>query len=172
VFVFRRARAPRRRRPDGPVPPPAGPLLIVVHPGSACGSATFNLGRPTADAARTTLARAVERWRGHLLVIDGALSEELRRYPGLWNTLEAAITRCRTAGFLAGRRRGDDPTQVQVTTTFLRQHRFRPTTTRIRITGAWYDPANREGCVNSVRDALVRAGHRVTIDRSAVRIAG
>jgi len=152
---------------------PIGPVLIIVHPGSACGSATFNLGASEARGARTTLAQAITAWYGHLLVIDGFLSTELTApvYATLGDALRNTLARCKTSGFVALRRKGEDPTQDAVAVTFLHRHRFAPETTPILLTGAWYDPANREGCVNSVRNTLAQASYHTTIAPSAVAVA-
>jgi hypothetical protein len=58
-------------------------LLVIVHPGSACGSADFNLGKFEARAARDTLRGAIEDWEGGVIVIDGELSDELEHVPSL-----------------------------------------------------------------------------------------
>lgn len=42
-------------------PAPARDLLIVVHPGSLCGSANFNLGKIQADYAVQALIPEPER---------------------------------------------------------------------------------------------------------------
>ncbi len=39
-------------------------VLVVVHPGSACGSANFNIGQFEARSAREELADELTRWDG------------------------------------------------------------------------------------------------------------
>ena len=92
-------------------------------------------------------------------------------YATLGDALRNTLARCKTSGFVALRRKGEDPTQDAVAVTFLHRHRFAPETTPILLTGAWYDPANREGCVNSVRNTLAQASYHTTIAPSAVAVA-
>ena len=74
----------------------SNPILVLVHPGSACGSADMNLGKFEARAARAELAYELDYWHGTLLVIDGELSDELPWYP----QLDRAITECLARGCL------------------------------------------------------------------------
>lgn len=65
-------------------------VLVLVHPGSACGSANFNIGKFEARAARDALCSELDNWRGDVLVIDGELSDELEFYP----SFDLAIRDC------------------------------------------------------------------------------
>jgi hypothetical protein len=129
------------------------PILIVVHPGSACGSADCNLGQSFAIDCRALLVDKLNGWFGGIVILDGALSDELPKFPALRDALEAALTRSVQAGHLALREEADDPDQVDVARRIFADQTF-DRTTPIVLTGAWYDADDREGCVNSVCEVL------------------
>lgn len=132
-------------------------VLVVVHPGSCCGSATENLGRGLADDCRADLVRELDVWKGDVLVLDGALSDELQTCPDLDRALKAAVARAPH-----GRRihACDDvpPHPDAALPAFLRNMKWRPGEVAMTVTGAWYDPGDRFGCVNGVMDILRRRG--------------
>lgn len=146
------------------------PILVLVHPGSACGSADMNLGKFEARAARAELAYELDHWHGTLLVIDGELSDELPWYP----QLDRAITEClaRGAHLPVPSRRvlGDDPAQVESAREFAAQ--IGPAAAAgFRVTGAWYHPEDGGGCVGSVVDELRRLGYPAEVSDNAVALA-
>jgi hypothetical protein len=150
-------------------------LLIVVHPGSCCGSADFNCGDAAAEAAREILAGDLDDWAGALAVIDGDLSSELRlrKYRGLGAALEAALERAAAAGQPAIRIRGGDEDefdQVAAALSLAESLGLSSGAWKVETTGAWYDPTGSEGCVNSVVEALATAGVSVTVRPSAVML--
>ncbi len=148
-------------------------LLIVVHPGSCCGSADFNCGDSAAEAAREILAGDLDDWAGALAVIDGDLSSELRlrKYRGLGAALEGALERAAAAGQPAIRIRGGDEDefdQVAAALSLAESLGLASGAWKVEVTGAWYDPAGSEGCVNSVVEALAATGVSTTVRPSAV----
>ena len=62
-------------------------LLVLVHPGSTCGSADFHHGRQMATEERHHLADFIRRWEGHLVVLDNDLSDEISSYPLLQSAI-------------------------------------------------------------------------------------
>ena len=143
------------------------PILIVVHPGSACGSADFNIGPSLARDCRRLLVDKLNGWTGGIVILDGALSDELPKFPTLRTALEAALARADGAGFLARREAADDPDQVKVARRIFAKPAF-DRSTRIVLTGAWYDAADQHGCINSVCTVLrtLRYAH-LDVDDSA-----
>jgi hypothetical protein len=90
-------------------------ILVIVHPGSACGSADFNYGsRSAADAERNGLIHEWNNWQGGAIVIDGELSDELPDYPELNAALTGVVDRAKAAGRTSIREYGQDPAQMQV----------------------------------------------------------
>jgi hypothetical protein len=145
-------------------------LLVIVHPGSACGSADFNLGH-TAGTNRRMLAQDIAQWHGGVLVIDGELSDELPRYPALQSAITKALNQAKSNGFIAQRVYGDaegSPNQMQVARRFIKTMKLQPRDWQIALTGAWADAA--DGCVASVRDVFHRAGFRADIRDSAMHL--
>lgn len=129
--------------------------LILVHPGSLCGSANFNLGRVEARAVRDAVVADLRVWDGNVLVLDGFLSDELDDYPDLQSAIDEAVARA--AGF--GRRiEADDPEHADLAVAFLQEQAL-PADVQVSLTGAWYDPTDESGCVNATRDALAAAGY-------------
>jgi hypothetical protein len=141
------------------------PLLILVHPGSLCGSADFNLGGE-ALAAREAVINELNQWTGNIIVLDGELSDELERYRyiRLGNAIDDAVSR---APALGDRLEADDPEHAEIAVSYLADLKL-PFDTPIFLTGAWYDPGNNSGCVNHTRDALFETGYtNVTVMQSS-----
>lgn len=148
-------------------------LLIVVHPGSCCGSADFNCGDEAAEAARNILAEDLDGWTGALAVIDGELSSDLRqrRYRGLGSAMERALERAAGAGVPTIRIQGDHEdefNQVSAALSLSDSLGLASGAWKVEVTGAWYDPTGDEGCVNSVVEALASVGVSATVRSSAV----
>lgn len=143
--------------------------LILVHPGSMCGSARMQLGRREADAARAEVLDRVASHDGPLLVIDGALSDELSHSENA--LINQAVQRSVAAGHLAGRVWGCDSGEAPFTGwSGLRTDGGRlvfdgqeaaasdlaPALPQgpILVTGAWAGSNSGDGCVNSVANAI------------------
>jgi hypothetical protein len=131
-------------------------ILILVHPGSLCGSANMNLGKADARAVREEIASELDQWIGGLVVLDGMLSDELPDYPVINDAIEECLDRCATSS-ITTRLEADDPDHAQIALDYLRQHET-PTDTKIVITGAWYEPDWSCGCVNLTFAVLRKAG--------------
>jgi hypothetical protein len=91
-----------------------GKIMVVVHPGSACGSADFNIGFMLAQKYRRALCGRLERWLGGLVILDGELSDELSSYPALKDALEETFARASAGGRVAIRSPAEDPDQVEI----------------------------------------------------------
>lgn len=145
-------------------------VLVLVHPGSACGSADFNIGKFEARASRDALAHELGTWDGALFVIDGALSDELADYPALDNAINLALAKAAAAGRIAKRVMGDDPDQVDRVRELAALMGAAARRATFQVTGAWYDPADQEGCVNSVVNTLREMGCSAAASDDAIRI--
>lgn len=146
------------------------PLLLVVHPGSACGSADMHLDRFEARAARSALCQELNTWHGGVLLIDGDLSSELPSYPLLNDALLGALARARAGGLIAARLKGCDNssfTQVHAIGKFVDDMGAHLHGVKIRLTGAWY-AADGGGCVGSVKRELARRGIDAEVADSVV----
>src|SRR5690606_34274136 len=140
-------------------------ILIVVHPGSACGSADMNLGYDEADEARAGLMQELWDWQGPMAVIDGDLSDELTgmrpAHCDLGQALSDALASAKADGHLAQRIRGDDNeafNQEDAIASLVEEHGWDPRCQRFTVTGAWFHPQDGSGCVGSVRDVLANRG--------------
>ena len=153
---------------EGTGPPLTETLLVVVHPGSACGSADFNLGAATAAHRRCALIADLDAWSGPLLVIEGSL--EL--YTTVAVAIDAALDRARSARLLADRLWGCDdvpPHQDEAARSAARLHRLSPRRWRISVTGAWTD-RDGGGCVGDVATTFRSLGFSVEIRPSALHL--
>lgn len=148
-------------------------VLILVHPGSACGSADFNLCPELASTYREKLAQDLSGWTGDMFVIDGQLSDELKdlAFRHLGKAITSALVRSRNAGFRARRIMGCDsipPHQCERVRAWIEDGTLDPKTMQISLTGAWYNE-DGGGCVGDVQKILVKAGFEVTVRSSVVR---
>lgn len=143
-------------------------LLVLVHPGSACGSANFNIGKLDAGAAREALISTLQSWQGGILVIDGELSDELPFYPSLDRAIKNALSSAVEHGQISRRVEGDDPDQMDRIREFVQEMPELQRSAHFEVTGAWYHPEDGGGCVGSVLKELERMGCRATLSDSAV----
>jgi hypothetical protein len=146
-------------------------LMVLVHPGSACGSADFNLGKSMANAGRDGLINDLNAWNDALLVLDGTLSDELDGYPALNSAINSAIARCSGQRIFAD----DDQTFDWVRKSVRKMMEMgvkKPS--EVVVTGIWYWPNDEAGCVNAVYDALVTVGveHVIMSDNAITDPAG
>lgn len=138
--------------------------LVVVHPGSTCGSADFNMGGIPAAQARERLANTLHRWTDQVLVIDGELSDELEHYamPALAINNHAdhgRLERTVACGFTS-----DD--WVEQACTFIAE-RVAPDT-QLLLTGAWHQKGDRQGCIDAVQENLASLGFSTEISPCAL----
>ncbi len=145
--------------------PDAKKLLILVHPGSACGSADFNLG-DEGPAARGALAREIMDWQHDMLIVDGALSDELAIYPVMGIAIENTLDQ-------------NDRLVVREVACDFTFERWPEKVAKklsemwpggphdVRITGAWVHE-DGTGCVNAVKEAIAPSGHRIEISTTAL----
>lgn len=164
-----------------PRPPKATPvitevhnrILILVHPGSLCGSADFNLGKYDGRAIRGGMIQDLDSWNGPVAVIDGWLSTELDAYPMLNKAIESCLDRAKEAGQLSLRIFGDAESetfnQVAAARQLIKDNALDPKSHRIELTGAWYHEDDNHGCVNSVWDVVTELGFSVDIRDSVMR---
>lgn len=146
---------------------PTAPYMFLVHPGSALGSATFNLGASDARGARAALANELEGWTGHLIILSGEMDDEIRDYPMFAQTIRDAKARCRNRRRIVDTRLAHDPDQSTECLSAAADHAI-PKDARIVCTGAWASHGE-SGCVNSVHRALKNAGYtNVTISETAI----
>ena len=146
------------------------PLLVIVHPGSACGSAEANLGRDCADYQRLEMQATVADWDGAVVVIDGDLSDELDGWRGSWKewgqTVAKAVERAKDNGLLSLRVMGNDASeynQQDAIRDVVKDHGLTPANTVITLTGAWVEDSG-DGCVHSVREVLEELGFSPTLE--------
>ena len=150
------------------------PILILVHPGSLCGSADMNLGRYEARSVRDGIRSDLESWTGPIIVIDGSLSDELAQYHVLGGAIDTAVRRAQSAGLIGMRVMGDDDSdfdQVAAVRKLFADGVLNPAEHSPKVTGAWYHPEEDDvGCVNSVYETLLDLGFRPDVLDSAARL--
>jgi hypothetical protein len=149
-------------------------LTILVHPGSCCGSANYNIGRFLADSSRDLLVDYLDKFcsikKEGIIIFDGALSDELIDYPRLDAAIKNALVRAANSGSVAMRIFADDPDQVSETEKLCRSGIFK--NKNISLIGAWYEPDENSGCVYSVLEVLNRYHYEADIIEDACFIMG
>ena len=141
--------------------------MIVVHPGSACGSATAHLGRAAADSSRQSMVQSIEHHTGALFIVDGDLSDELPDYPKLNAAILNGLKKTKTSGRIYA---CDDmtPNWPEVVKKYIAEQNI-PKNTFFNLTGAWYFEDDSAGCINAVYDVLRSLGFGVDVLDSALK---
>lgn len=129
-------------------------LLIVVHLGSLCGSANFNLGEVDAEKHRTAITQEIATWPGAIAVISGEHDIELDLPP--FSPLAAALSQKSFSTYGASLEGALRRAAIRVV-----DHYDYPLTDPILVTGAWNDH-DGTGCVNTVVNALKIRGFTVS----------
>lgn len=105
------------------------------------------------DAVATTL----QNWNGDVLVLLGDLCDELDCYPQLQNAIDTAMTHSATEGGRGVAIDAPDPDHPEIALKQLKEWGV-AAGAPLRLTGAWFDPTEASGCINSTREALRNAG--------------
>jgi hypothetical protein len=144
-------------------------ILVIVHPGSCCGSADFNIGSDASEYRRV-LVNFVQRWNGAVIVMRGELDDELSygRYAALGGAITQALSRAKASGHLSLSVSAHDPAQVTKMQGILKKAAAYGITpeTRFILTGAWVY-SDTTGCVGSVNEVLMNAGYATEISHTA-----
>lgn len=138
-------------------------VMVLVHPGSACGSADFNLGDEAAPL-RDALASEIMKWKGDVFILDGELSDELDHYA----TLGLAVQACKdTSDQHVVREMACALTMENWVDVAMKRFEaeWPGGPHRILLTGAWTEP-DKSGCVDAMAEAL--GGHDITISQNAL----
>ena len=148
-------------------------LLVLVHPGSACGSTDFHHGPQMGDGLRLMLGECVRLWRGPMLIVDGELSDEIMEHAGLLAAIESGMAQNTALGHKVRRIVACDFTHEGSSTSWtddVRAALLGFDVGRVVVTGAWYHPDDDAGCVNAVYDLVTEMGLPADIDDSAISI--
>lgn len=131
--------------------------LVVVHPGSACGSADFNLGLEEGAQARHALARTLHDWKGPVVIVDGELSTDLEHYPQIGiaidNLLDQANESIRIYACATQDGWAENATRAVMDLGYA----------GAALTGAWHHPEDRSGCIDAMAEQLSAAGLKVEV---------
>jgi hypothetical protein len=158
------------KHPDGnsKIAAAAVQVLVIVHPGSACGSADFQYAsRSIADAERQGLIDEFNSWAEGVIVIDGELSDELRHYPKLKSALDGVVALAKAKNLIAIRKTGGDPQQGRIIRAVLKSLKLSSQAAMFQVTGAWYYGEN-QGCVGDVCNVITSLGYQATVSSSAL----
>jgi hypothetical protein len=135
-------------------------LMVLVHPGSLCASADFNIGSDDAAAARKFVQEDLDDHQGHLIVLDGYAGDgrDLANEVDLSATIDRALDRAAASGFLSERLFGPSdrferslPRRARKLTGEIGSN------VEVVLTGAWSDVAG--GCVTTAAEIFRSAGY-------------
>jgi hypothetical protein len=116
------------------------PILVITHPGSACGSADFNLGGNGSLSRnyRDGMIEQFNSWQGGVIVLGGECDDELRRpkYRSFGNAIDALLSRIKEAGRVSIRKQAPDPDNAKVISKILSEPANRGS--EYICTGAWW----------------------------------
>lgn len=149
---------------------PHSRILVLAHPGSACGSADFNIGKKDAAVARQQLVAALDGWDAGILVVDNLLSDELIAQFELNAAIERALARAAALGLTAHRITGEEADLPVVVRDYIGTLQQDPRELCIEVTGAWYCPGSRIGAVMSIVGVLRSMGIDASAGSSAVEM--
>lgn len=147
-------------------------VLVLVHPGSLCGSARSEIGKYEADAVREEILYEVAHHSGAFIVIDGMFSDELSDAEN--KVIIDALQRAGDAGHVALRLWGCDAGETPYPAWQSFGLRGRNVTfegqeeaarfisglldgASVTVTGAWATPDHSSGCASSVYTVLADA---------------
>lgn len=142
-------------------------ILVIVHPGSACGSADFHLSKYDAQASRDGLVHEIEAWRGGVIVLSGELDDELANswYGRLGPAIDALLAHTKVEGTVSIRVKAHDPDQIRVIKRLLKKPENQAS--EYVVTGAWaYEDGT--GCVSSVVEAIQSLNFKATVSDTAL----
>jgi hypothetical protein len=137
------------------------PLCVIVHPGSLCGSADFDLGREGGDALRKAVLEDLASLSGHILVIHGELSDEIAAYPEVLEGLQALRSRSKGNGHsytsIKACSLGAEDWEQDVADALEKLLKRIGHLPPCLITGAWFY-GDGNGCVEAVAEMATQAG--------------
>lgn len=129
--------------------------LVIVHLSSLDSLAWHQ--RPAAEALSRNLQAAVTQYPGPVVIID----QKWRPVSALRLPIYFAGGQRSEVTYLKHDESRDDPWELLLARLIRRLHRAHVHT--VDLGGLWYDPQDREGCVNHVQHALTDAGFAVRL---------
>jgi hypothetical protein len=149
------------------------PILVITHPGSACGSADFNLGGNgyLSQSCREAMIEQFNSWQGGLIVLSGDFDDELRqpKYRSFGNAIDALLSRTQAAGKVSIRKLAPDPDNAKAITKILSDPTNRAS--QYICTGAWWYGGD-DGCVGATAAAIRALGFSPEISDTVVTEEG
>lgn len=129
------------------------PLLILVHPGSLCGS--YHTSEAFEPARIRALLEEVESFEGTVVSIDGAFMDEVRASKWQFQPeIARAYARCDRHYRGNDTEKGLSRAAARIAADF-----GVAKGACVLVTGAWADP--KDGCVTAVAEALRQIPHAV-----------
>lgn len=152
------------------------PILVLVHPGSACGSADFNIGKVSARSARADLIAELEKSYDRLIIIHGELCDEIEFREDFHEAIEEAKSWAKSLeaegeGMLVimeGPDGGKPNQEDCIRKVVKKMGKAEAQKYQFIVTGAWYHPIDGQGCVGSVVNELRKLGCEAEVSPSAV----
>ncbi len=127
------------------------------------------LGAQAASLMREAIIETLSRHAGALIVLDGALSDEIPAYGRFADAIDLRIQ----AHPLSRRVHACDdvPPHPEHVLPGLLDRLGIPLSAEITVTGAWYYPDQSSGCVNGVIEILKARGYSPSVSKCALKPA-
>ena len=134
-------------------------ILILVHPGSACGSAGYNIGKRAAENFRDLIIDDLNCASGHVIVLGGVLDNEIAEYDEFHEAITDAVEYAQREGLVGTYIEACDPDQVQIVERLMERLGDLGKQVKFELTGAWveYTDEGYGQCVGSVYDAIKKS---------------
>jgi hypothetical protein len=138
---------------------PSKPLLVIVHPGSLCGS--YHSSSSFSEAGLKALLQEIHAWTGDCAIVHGDLSDELDDY----REIRDAVNAMTLSGAEEYEAEATDRALAAAAKEIARDFKVeaRP---QVLVTGAW---VGKSGCVSYVAYMLKRFGAKVSVSSHAAK---
>ena len=135
-------------------------VLVVIHPGSACGSADFTLGHIEGAEARHALCKTIHGWLGPCIVIDNDLSSELSVYAQIGLAIDSLPEPARIHACSSKKEWLDQAYESLP----------EGSDKLFLLTGAWHHPEEGSGCIDAIACRMEKEGRQWKILPCALRL--
>lgn len=134
----------------------AKPLMVIVHPGSLCGS--YHASPVFDEKNLTALLQEIQNWSGEFAVVHGELSDELEAFKDVGQ----AIAKVAQSGVARDYEAGATGSELRAVARKIAKDAQAAARSQVMVTGAW---GEADGCARTVFNELVRLGVKAELSK-------